>query len=136
MYHGPGATQEPGVKKDDFHLARQLSAQAFKVPVEDLRAPTRFSALAALARQVAMYLAHVVLGMSMTAIGQAFGRHRSTVSHACRLIEEKRDIPQFDTYMSRLELLLKCLTGRPAFVRRRNDKRRSMPARPSSVDSL
>lgn len=58
------------------------------------------------ARQLAMYLTHVVLGQSLTAVGTAFGRDRSTVSYACALIEDMRDDPQFDGDVGRLEAML------------------------------
>ena len=58
----------------------------FDVPLGDLRATTRGSQRAALARQVAMYLAHVVLGLSRTEVGNQFARDRTTVAHACATI--------------------------------------------------
>ncbi|WP_330998256.1 helix-turn-helix domain-containing protein [Devosia faecipullorum] len=68
--------------------------------------PSRCRADAARARQLAMYLTHVVLGQSLTAVGIAFGRDRTTVSYACALIEDMRDDPHFDEDVSRLEALL------------------------------
>ncbi len=67
---------------------------------------SRCQANAARARQLAMYLTHVVLGQSLTAVGAAFGRDRTTVSYACALIEDMRDDPRFDQDVSRLEALL------------------------------
>lgn len=58
------------------------------------------------ARQLAMYLSHVILGESLTAVGQAFGRDRTTVSYACALIEDMRDDPVFDAEVSGLEAVL------------------------------
>lgn len=55
------------------------------------------------ARQLAMYLAHVMLGESLTSVGLAFGRDRTTVSYACALIEDLRDDPRFDAEVSALE---------------------------------
>ena len=55
------------------------------------------------ARQLAMYLAHVMLGESLTFVGRAFGRDRTTVSYACALIENLRDDPRFDAEVSALE---------------------------------
>lgn len=57
-------------------------------------------------RQLAMYLAHVILGESLTSIGAAFGRDRTTVSYACGLIEDLRDDPKFDAEVTGLELQL------------------------------
>jgi hypothetical protein len=46
----------------------------FEVGVEDLRGKTRGSARTAFARQVAMYLAHVGCGVSLTEVGHLFDR--------------------------------------------------------------
>lgn len=61
------------------------------------------------ARQLAMYLMHVVMGQSLTAVGEAFGRDRTTVSYACALIEDMRDDTHFDAEVSRLEAVLEAL---------------------------
>lgn len=57
-------------------------AAVFEVEIADLRAPTRRSPRTAFARQVAMYLAHVVCGLSLTEVGALFARDRTTVAHA------------------------------------------------------
>ncbi|MDP3492610.1 MAG: helix-turn-helix domain-containing protein [Hyphomonadaceae bacterium] len=57
----------------------------------------------AFARQVAMYLASVGFGMSLGRVARAFGRDRSTVRHACRVMEERRENPGFDRWMDALE---------------------------------
>ena len=81
-----------------------------------------------------MYLAHVVFGLSFTAIGQAFGRDRSTVSYACRMIEEKRDNPQFDVFVGRLEMLLTCTTKNRVAARPSTINREVSRSRPPSAD--
>jgi chromosomal replication initiation ATPase DnaA len=80
-----------------------LVAAAFAVPAQALHAATRGSARIARARQTAMYLAHVVLGMSCAQAGRWFGRDRTTVAHACRVIEEQRDDPALDALLHALE---------------------------------
>ena len=85
------------------HLAQIAVAQATDTPLDEMRAPTRRAAQIAFARQMAMYLSHVALGVSLTRTGACFGRDRTTASHACRVIEEKRDDPDFDLQISRLE---------------------------------
>jgi len=94
-------------------LARQLAALAFTVRVEDIAAPTRLKAPVAAARQVAMYLVHVALGVSLTRIGRLFGRDRSTVAHACQCVEDRRDDPAFDEFIEALERTLLELVERP-----------------------
>lgn len=50
-----------------------------------------------------MYLAHVVFGLTMTQVGCCFERDRTTVRHACALIEDRRDLPAFDLALAALE---------------------------------
>ncbi|MFY9698814.1 MAG: helix-turn-helix domain-containing protein [Rhodoplanes sp.] len=88
-----------------------LVAASFTVPPPELLSPTRRSAAAAFARQVAMYLARVCFGATFSEIGQVFGRDRTTAAHACRLVEERRDDPRLDAMLERLELA--CAAARP-----------------------
>ena len=53
-----------------------------------------------------MYLAHVMLGRSLSEVGDAFGRDRTTVSYACALIEDLREDPEFDAFVTRLEQVI------------------------------
>ncbi len=78
-------------------------SRVFAVPVQALRSATRGRAHVALARQTAMYLAHVVCGLSLTEVGRIFERDRTTVSHACALIEDRRDELVFDQLLELLE---------------------------------
>lgn len=87
----------------DRGILSGIVAAAFDVPAKDLRAPTRGRAKVALARQIATYLAHVVLGMTLSDAGRLYGRDRTTAAHACRLVEDLRDEPRFDTLLSLLE---------------------------------
>lgn len=57
----------------------------------------------ALARQTAMYLAHVTFGLTFTEVGRLFRRDRTTVAHACAVIEDLRDDPAIDRALSILE---------------------------------
>lgn len=94
-------------------LAQQAVAYAFDVPVEEIAAPTRRSADVALARQVAMYLAHVAFELSLARVGLAFGRDRTTAAYACHRIEDRRDDVRFDTQLDALEA---CLRAAPTPV--------------------
>ncbi len=75
----------------------------FAIPPAALFARTR-SPHGALARQIAMYLAHTVFAMSFGRIGRLVGRDRTTVAHACRRIEDAREQPGFDERLRQLEL--------------------------------
>ena len=50
-----------------------------------------------------MYLAHVALGITMRDVGGLFSRDRTTVAHACSVIEDRRDEPSFDRALELLE---------------------------------
>ena len=78
-------------------------AAIFGVDVCDLRSSRRGSPQVAFARQVAMYLGHVVCRLSLSEIGTVFARDRSTVAHACGLVEDQRDDPIFDAKLDYLE---------------------------------
>lgn len=54
-------------------------------------------------RQIAMYLSHVVLSVPYQTIGRSFGRDRSTVVHACAVVEDRRDDPGYDLFVERCE---------------------------------
>ena len=86
-------------------------AAVFEVDLHDLGATTRGSPRAAFARQVAMYLAHVVCGLSMTEVGTLFARDRTTVAHACEVVEDRRDDPELDGRLEHLELAVVSLVG-------------------------
>jgi hypothetical protein len=85
-------------------LALLLAADAFHVAPKHFLAPRRGTSAHAHARQAAMYLAHVALGVSITAIGAFFRRDHSTVAHACRRVEDRRDDLVFDLTMAELAL--------------------------------
>jgi hypothetical protein len=92
-------------------------AAVFGVPLRALRAQTRGSQRAAFARQVAMYLAHVVLGLSLTEVGAIFARDRTTVAHACAMVEDERDDPELDARLEHLERAI-CSLVDALFARR------------------
>jgi len=91
------------IRQRQADLARQMVALAFGVPPRELCAATRRRAPVAFARQVAMYLTHVAYSMPLAHVGAAFGRDRTTASHACRLVEDRRDDPRLDDLLTALE---------------------------------
>ena len=50
-----------------------------------------------------MYLAHTMFSVLMTEVGLHFGRDRTTVAHACALVEDRRDEFVFDTLICQFE---------------------------------
>lgn len=63
------------------------------------RGPERIST----ARQLLMYLLHTRIGLTITEVGLVLQRDRTTVRHACALIEDARDGAEFDGILWRLE---------------------------------
>ncbi|WP_246727682.1 helix-turn-helix domain-containing protein [Chelativorans sp. Marseille-P2723] len=81
---------------DICECVMDIVAALFNVSGKELRRPDRSSTSVARVRQIGMYVAHVTLGLNMTEIGRGFGRDRTTVQHACHLIEDLRDDEDFD----------------------------------------
>lgn len=71
-------------------LVEHCVLSVFRISSLALRSRDR-AAPVSLARQMAMYLAHVAFRLSFTQVGQLFGRDRTTVAHACGVIEDLRD---------------------------------------------
>jgi chromosomal replication initiation ATPase DnaA len=84
-------------------LMEAATAAAFAVPVDELRAPSRRAPAVAFARQSAMYLAHVALGLRYSEIGRLFRRDRTTAAYACQRVEDRRDDPAIDRVLYTLE---------------------------------
>ena len=88
-------------------FAEALVAHLYGTSVAELHATTRGGERIAFARQLAMYLLHIVYKMDRGEVAGRFGRDRSTVSHACRRLEDMREDPALDRLVRRLEILLR-----------------------------
>jgi hypothetical protein len=84
-------------------------ARDFGLEMAALFAPTRGAPRVAFARQVAMYLANTSFELSFETISRVFDRDRTTVSHACHVVEDGRDDIWLDCRLEALELF--CRTG-------------------------
>jgi hypothetical protein len=101
---------EPVVDRGLLRRALDYTVAAvFEIEHHRLSEPTRGVAAVAQARQIAMYLAHVGMGLTLTEVGELFDRDRSTVSHACRVIEERREQPKVDRALEILEEVVRQL---------------------------
>jgi hypothetical protein len=94
-------------------IIEQTAAHAFDIEPELLSFPSRGRARIALARQAAMYVAHVGLSLSLTQVGQLFDRDRTTVAHACAIVEQRRDDVAFDRAITLVERLVRIMCGSP-----------------------
>ena len=88
-----------------------ICAVVFSVSGRELRAPSRSEQSIARVRQIAMYLCHVTLSITLTEVGRGFGRDRTTVAHAVQTVEQLRDEPDFDCLIGRLEEITRALQG-------------------------
>ena len=95
-------------------MLEQAVSTVFMVASADLWSGTRGRRRVAFARQVAMYLAHVAWGLTLTEVGHVFARDRTTVAHACGLVEDSRDDPVFDRSLELLEGVMR--TFSPASI--------------------
>ena len=96
---------------DLLELLNLTVAGGFDIDERDLRQPNRGVARTALARQSAMYLAHVACGLTKTEVGRLFTRDRTTVHHACLVVEQRRDDPVFDHAIDHLERIVRIVVG-------------------------
>jgi len=116
----PGLTQQhPAVPLGQGNLAANLYlaegcvAKVYDIDPALFYHKTRGRAPVAEARQVLMYLVHVVFGVSLTEVGRLYNRDRTTASHACTKTEDKRDDPAFDHVVHRLELAMSTAASLP-----------------------
>jgi chromosomal replication initiation ATPase DnaA len=84
-----------------------ILAAFFNVSGGELRSHARCERPVARVRQIGMYVAHVTLALTMSDVGRAFGRDRSTVNHACHLIEDMREERDFDMIVQTIETIVR-----------------------------
>ncbi len=105
----PITTYRPPVTAQDqvkAGLALHMAAVATGVPVDRMRG-ARLPARHSHARRLALYLAHVTFGWTLDQVADVFGVNRATAGTACRWAEDRRDRPDEDALMDRLEALLR-----------------------------
>jgi len=88
-------------------LVQMAVAELTGVGLTEICGTDRGSPGTAVARQLAMYLCHLVLSMSRNEVGRAFGRDRTTVSHAIHRIEDLREDSEFERQLLWLEATLR-----------------------------
>ena len=107
---------DPGLRSQSRNAIELAVTHVFGVEHQALGHVTRGVARTALARQVAMYLAHVACGLTLTDAGRLFGRDRTTVAHACLIVEDRRDDPLFDRALDLLGWAVPAMVLRPSLV--------------------
>ena len=101
---GGGAERPP---RSEMGFAGAVAAHVYGVTQDALMASARTEKRTTEARQAAMYLGHVVFGVTLAEAGRAFHRDRSTASYACRRVEDRRDDPEYDRLIAQMEVLLR-----------------------------
>ena len=91
-------------------MVEQAVSQVFLVASTELWSGSRGPRGEVFARQVAMYLAHVSCGLNLIETGHLFGRDRTTVAHACKVVEALRDDGHFDRSLELLEGVIRGLS--------------------------
>jgi chromosomal replication initiator protein len=82
---------ETGNKIITSDLIQKVVAESFGIRISDLKSKRRTRNIV-LPRQVAMYLCRTLTGASLPETGHFFGgKDHSTVIHACKVIEEKKE---------------------------------------------
>ena len=84
-------------------LINQMLASGARVSAENLMKNKRGEASISRARQVAIYLMHTSLSLSYGDVSRIYGRDRTTIAHSCRVVEDLRDDPAFDAWITELE---------------------------------
>jgi hypothetical protein len=87
-------------------IVENTVCMVFNIDLARIQGPSRGNAEVALARQIAMYLMHVSCEMSQVDVGRLFHRDRTTVRHACAVIEDRRDDAQFEQTMVLVEQII------------------------------
>jgi len=98
----------PDISIYSSHIHRLVECCArslFGISAAAFRSRERAGSVA-LARQTAMYLSHVAFGLTFTETGRLFDRDRTTVAHACAVVEDLRDNPAMDRALTILETAL------------------------------
>ena len=83
----------------------------FGIPGREIRQIGRNVTSIARVRQIGMYICHVAIGMTMQDVAIGFMRDRSTVVHACHLIEDMRDDTDFDAIICTVERMAQAAFG-------------------------
>lgn len=100
-----------GVDPLRCRIVRQITAEMVLLVGERVAVRRDRRRAASHVRQISMYVCHVVLQMSLTDIGLAFGRDRTTVGYACNVVEDRRDDRAYDEFVAAIERVVVAVFG-------------------------
>jgi chromosomal replication initiation ATPase DnaA len=109
-----GTFQDPAIflQSQRAGLAQAIVMQIYAVTAGEMRGMTRGRPRAARARQIAIHLTRSVFAMSHKQLAAEFGRDRSTICHACNLIDQLREEDgEFDSTLRWMEAHLRRAVG-------------------------
>jgi hypothetical protein len=86
-----------------FLVSTWLAASVHHVAPADLSLMRRGASEVVAARQLAIYLVHVVFGFDRDSTAKLFGRDRRTVARACAHVEDQRDATEAERAFSAIE---------------------------------
>lgn len=107
----PRQAFDPASDADCAYLATALVAYTLGLNTEEVFSPRNRKTADTKARHVAIYLTYVALGTSFGRVAKAFGRDRSSVAYACKIVENRREDADFDDWCEQLEVGLKSVIG-------------------------
>jgi chromosomal replication initiation ATPase DnaA len=95
--------------KDRARARLVVAAVAIEFGVKEMAVVSKSKGRAdvAFARQVAMYMVHCIYGVNRSRVAAIFHRDRSTVTHACCLVEDSREDRVLDDKLIKLENFLR-----------------------------
>lgn len=96
----------PGSSMTTFliaRIARHCVADVLRCEPLAMMGKARGSRKLAYARQLAIHLTHIVAGRSASEVAKAFGRNRATAGHHFEIVENLRDLTEFDDFISLME---------------------------------
>jgi chromosomal replication initiation ATPase DnaA len=91
----------------EVFLLTQIVAQERGVSLTRMLRRSRGSGRAASARQLAIYLSHILLERPQDVVAELFSRDRSTVVHSVKAVEDRRDNARLEAEILRIETRLR-----------------------------
>ena len=91
----------------EVFLLTRVVAEERRVSMTNMLRRSRGSGHAASARQLAIYLSHVMLERPQDVVAFLFERDRSTVAHAVQSMEDRREEPRLEAEIARIEARLR-----------------------------
>ena len=96
-------------------LITRIVAGEYRISLKRLFAGGRGNKKESLARHITVYLLHTLLSLSYKEISFVFGKDRTSISYACRIIEDLRDDPRFEERMIAFEDVIISVIEHPRY---------------------